>query len=515
MRPRSSTTSGPRSPSGRCRTTSRSSTRCPRRASASSTRKCCASATRAGSRGTPDALDRRAARGRAPVPPDGRRDRARPRGGRDHPVEHRTRAHGDAAAGAAAGQRLGAGPISPHSAHRGNRPRPGPLGASRLRPRVLRPAAHHDQPRRRAPPDVSGRREAPSRRAHRPVTAFFRRHRVFVVLLALGALVTTLVGYRIRKQQAAAVPRRQLEIVVAVMKPIRKDLDVKLAYTADVLPNQQVAIFSKVSGYIKRLGADLGDFVREGQLLVEVEAPELAAAVEQARAAVATAAANLKVAESNLESAKANAVNQEANLVKARTVATNDARNAARLTDLHGRGLIAAMDLDNAKTNAESSQASLAAAEAQLEVQDRHITLVRLGSVARVLVDAYPERMFEARATRIVHALDPRTRTLGVEMMITNPDALLKPGMYARVELVIAHHPGAILVQGEAISNEGDTPVVFVVNDGVVGKRTIATGVGEGTLVEVTKGLGGDELVIVEGKELVRDGQRVRAEARK
>src|SRR5437016_13667091 len=123
------------------------------------------------------------------------------------------------------------------------------------------------------------------------------------------------------------------------MKPIRKDLDVKLAYTADVLPNQQVAIFSKVSGYIKRLGADLGDFVREGQLLVEVEAPELAAAVEQARAAVATAAANLKVAASNLESGKANAVNQEAKLGKARTVATGGARNDARRTDRHGRRL--------------------------------------------------------------------------------------------------------------------------------------------------------------------------------
>src|SRR5438034_210733 len=514
MRPRSSTTSGPRSPSGRCRTTSRSSTRCPRRASVSSTRKCCASATRAGSRGTPDALDRRAARGRAPVPPDGRRDRARPRGGRDHPVEHRTRAHGDAAAGAAARQRLGAGPISPRSAHRGNRSRPGPLGASRLRPRVLRPAAHHAQPRRRAPPDVSGRREAASRRAHGPVTAFFRRHRVFVVLLALGTLVTTLVAYRIRKQQAAAVPRRQLEIVVAVVKPIRKDLDVKLAYTADVLPNQQVAIFSKVSGYIKRLGADLGDFVSEGQLLVEVEAPELAAGVEQARAAVATAAANLKVAESNLESAKANAVNQEANLDNARIVAPFAGYISAR--NLYPGAAV------NSQQAGTSTQAvgilvlqDIATVKVQLEVQERHITLVRLGSVARVLVDAYPERMFEARATRIVHALDPRTRTLGVEMMITNPDALLKPGMYARVELVIAHHPGAILVQGEAITNEGDTPVVFVVNDGVVGKRTIATGVGEGTLVEVTKGLGGDELVIVEGKELVRDGQRVRAEARK
>ena len=61
------------------------------------------------------------------------------------------------------------------------------------------------------------------------MTAFFRRHRVFVVLVGLAVLVTTLVAYRIRKQQAAAVPRRQLEIVVAVMKPIRKDLDVKLA----------------------------------------------------------------------------------------------------------------------------------------------------------------------------------------------------------------------------------------------------------------------------------------------
>src|SRR5713226_1132561 len=98
---------------------------------------------------------------------------------------------------------------------------------------------------------------------------FLRKNRVFVVLVALGVLVVTLVAYRIKKQQAAAVPRRQLEVVVGVVKPIRKDLDVKLAYTADVLPHQQVAIFSKVSGYIKRLGADLGDFLRKDQLLVE------------------------------------------------------------------------------------------------------------------------------------------------------------------------------------------------------------------------------------------------------
>jgi RND family efflux transporter MFP subunit len=429
-----------------------------------------------------------------------------------------------------------------------------------------------------------------------------RRHRVALVLVGLAVLVITLVGYRIKRQQAAAVPRRQLEIVVGVVRPIRKDLDVKLAYTADIVPAKQVAIFSKVSGYIKRLGAELGDFVEEGRLLVEIEAPELLAAVEQARAAVTTAEANLKVAESNVESARANLINQEANLVKAQTVAKNDGRNADRLEDLHGRGLIAAMDRDNARTNAESSTASLRAAEAQvavarsqidtqrsqvtlaqsnvegaraalkiaqanldntkilapfsgyisarnlypgaavssssagtsnqsvgvlvlqdlaivkvqIEVQERDISRVRLGSVARLGVDAYPGVVFEARATRIVHALDPRTRTLGVEMEIPNPKGLLKPGMYARLELVIDHHPGAVLVESEGIFNEGEQSVVFVVDEGgVVGRRPIAVGATEGTLVEVTKGLTGDERVIVEGKELVRDGQRVRAEAKK
>jgi RND family efflux transporter MFP subunit len=427
---------------------------------------------------------------------------------------------------------------------------------------------------------------------------FFRRHRVSVVLLALGVLVVTLVVYRIKKQQAAAVPRRQIDVVVGYVKPTRKDLDVKLAYTADVQPNQQVAIFSKVSGYIKRLGADLGDHVKGGQLLVEIDAIELVAAVEQARAAVTTAEANLKVAESNLIAAEANAANQRANLVRSQAVSVNDSRNADRLQDLHSRGLISAMDRDNASTNAEASKASLEAMHAQLavaasqietqksqvalaranvereratlkiaqtnldntriiapfagyvsqrnlyagasvsnsaagtsnqsvgilviqdldpvkiqvEVEERHISLVRVGSVAQVTTDAYPGKVFQAKATRILHALDPRSRTLGFEMEIPNGDHLLKPGMYARAELVIDHHPAAILVPGEAITVENDKPIVFVVQNGGVSRRTVTTGVTQGTLVEVTKGLTGDESLIVEGKELVREGQKVRAE---
>jgi len=431
--------------------------------------------------------------------------------------------------------------------------------------------------------------------------SFLRRHRVPVVLVSLAVVVLILVAYRVKKQQAAAVPRRQVEILVAVVTPITKDLDVKLSYTADVQANRQVAIFPKVSGYIKRLGAERGDFVRSGQMLVEIEAQELNAAVEQARAAVATAEANLKVAESNLEAAKAGLVNQQASVVRARAVADNDGRNATRVGDLHQQGLISAMDRDNSRTTAESSQAALAAADAQVavarsqiatqesqvvlaqaniereratlkiaqtnldntrlvapfsgyvsarnlemgaavnsqaagtsnssvgilvlqdldivkavvEVEERHVALVKIGSIARVIIDAYPGKTWEAKAIRIVHALDPRSRTLGVEMEIPNPGHLIKPGMYARVELVIDRHPKAILVPGEALAGEGDDVAVWTVGQGgVVGKRKVKTGATEGTLVEVTKGLEGGESVIVEGRELVREGQKVRPEAR-
>jgi multidrug efflux pump subunit AcrA (membrane-fusion protein) len=83
--------------------------------------------------------------------------------------------------------------------------------------------------------------------------------------------------------------------------------------------------------------------------------------------------------------------------------------------------------------------------------------------------------------------------------------------MYARVELLVATHPAALLVPGDAVRLEGGAPVLYVVQDGTVARRPVTLGITEGTWVEVTKGLSGDEAVIAEGKELVREGQKVRA----
>lgn len=427
--------------------------------------------------------------------------------------------------------------------------------------------------------------------------AFIRRHRVTLVLLGLLGLMAGLVVLRLREQQARAVTRPPRETVVGVQAPEQRDLEVVLSYTGDILANRQTAIFSKISGYIRAIHADRGDFVKAGQLLVEVEPTEMEAALDQARAALATAQAGLEVTRSSLESARANLLNQEANLTKAQAVLANDRRQADRMAELFEKGLVSAQDRDNARTIYESSQAALRAQEAQvqvarvqigttesqvklaesqveqqraglrmaqvrvddtrlhapfagyvsqrlldvgaavssqaaatsnasvailslqdiepvkvqIEVPERDVARVRSGNAVRLTADAYPDRRFTGKVARVVHTLDPRTRTMGVEVEIPNPERLLKPGMYARVQLVLDVQRGALLLPLEALVGGELRPAVLLVREGKVVTQPVELGPTDGPSVQVVKGLRAADQVIVQGKELVREGQAVKA----
>jgi len=423
-----------------------------------------------------------------------------------------------------------------------------------------------------------------------------KRHRVTLVLLGLGVLLGLLVVHRFRDQQARAVTRSRPDVLVGVLTPARRDLDIKLAFTADILPAQQAAIFSKVSGYIRRIHVDRGDFVTAGQLLVEIDDQELQAAVAQARAALLTGQAGLEVARSTLEGQRANLENQRANLVKARAVADNDGRQAQRMKTLFERGLVSATDYENARTASESSRASVQAAEAQLrvaevqvvtqqsqvrlseaqvesyeaalrlaqtnlgntrlvapfsgyiaqrnldpgaavsaqsagtsttsvgilgiqsietvkvqiEVPERDIARVAVGAPVSVVADPYEGQTFTGKVVRVVHNLDPRSRTMGVEVDIPNPDGKLKPGMFARVEVFVDSRKQALTIPMEALRVGEARPSVMVVRNGVVEAVSLELGVSDGQVVEVRRGLGEQDEVILQGKDLVKPRQKVR-----
>jgi RND family efflux transporter MFP subunit len=423
-----------------------------------------------------------------------------------------------------------------------------------------------------------------------------RRYRVRLALCGLLVLIGVLVAYRLKDQQARAVTRARPDVLVGVLAPERRDMEIKLGFTADILPAQQAAIFSKVSGYIRHIHADRGDFVETGQLLVEIDDQELQASLEQARATLLTGEAGIEMARSTLVGQRANLENQRANLTKARAVAANDARQAERMKTLFDRGLVAATDFENARTTAESSRASVQAAEAQLglaeaqiattesqvrlsqaqletyraalrlaetnlantrllapfagyvsqrnldpgaavsaqsagtntasvgilsiqdirtvkvqiEVPERDIARVKVGAPVRLTVDPYQAETFTGLVARVVHNLDPRTRTMGVEVDVPNPTGRLKPGMFARVEVLVETRPRALTIPAEAVRLGEAKPSVMVVRDGVVEPVPVELGAADARGVEVLKGLAEADQVILQGKDLVKPRQRVR-----
>jgi RND family efflux transporter MFP subunit len=423
-----------------------------------------------------------------------------------------------------------------------------------------------------------------------------RRYRVAAAVIVLLVATGGAALFWTKTQQARGATRGRPDPLVGVISPQRRDIEVKLSFTADILPIQQAAIFSKVSGYIRKIHVDRGDFVKEGQLLVEIDDLELRASAEQARAALVSADAGLEVARSTLEGQQANYENQRANLVKARAVAANDARQAERMKTLFQKGMVAAADWENARTTADSSAASTDAAEAQvrlatvqistqesqvrlaqaqvetyraaltlartnlantrllapfagyvaqrnldqgaavsaqsagttntsvgiivlqdiksvkiqLEVPERDISRVSVGAPVRVTADPYKGELFAGSITRVVHSLDPRSRTMGVEVEIPNPDARLKPGMFARVDAVVELRKGVLSLPMESLRVGEGPPLVMIVRNNLVEPVPVQLGAADAKGIEILKGVTERDQIILQGKDLVRQGQKVR-----
>ncbi|MBH0184516.1 MAG: efflux RND transporter periplasmic adaptor subunit, partial [Nitrospira sp.] len=147
-----------------------------------------------------------------------------------------------------------------------------------------------------------------------------------------------------------------------------------------------------------------------------------------------------------------------------------------------------------------------------IEVVEKDIPTIQIGQNAGLRAEAYPDRVFEGHVTRIVQALNRETRTMTVEIDLPNKDRRLKGGMFARVDVMVGTHRQAVQIPIDAVSRLEDTQYVFVVRDGKSQRVNVEIGVRNDNRVEITKGLTGDEIVIVSGKDLVHDGTPVQAQ---
>jgi RND family efflux transporter MFP subunit len=308
---------------------------------------------------------------------------------------------------------------------------------------------------------------------------------------------------------------------VTTARPLVRDVAVEIRAPVDLRPLSQADVGSKTLGYLDAVLVDRGDTVRRGQLLALVRPSDLPDQLQAARVAFELAKANRDRAE---KLAPTGVVSQQELQAAEAALAATSAQVAALGTRLGETRITSPMDgrvsvrrLDpGALVGPSSGSSSILAVErsdvlrAFVPVNERDVAGLRVGLDAHVELDAFPDRKYQGRVVRISPGFDPVTRTLDAEVHIRNPGEL-RSGMYGRVAVVTAVHPGALVVPAGAVQLSGDRYWCFVVRGDRAARVEVKVGVDGGDWLEIASGLSAGDEVVTAGMDVLSDGAAVRA----
>jgi membrane fusion protein, multidrug efflux system len=323
-----------------------------------------------------------------------------------------------------------------------------------------------------------------------------------------------------REARTAAVDRGpRVEVVAARQGPDRRTITL----LADVRPNAVATLYAKVSGYMKTLGADRGDRVEAGQVVAQIESPELD---HQYNAAVT----DLEHKRRNLERSRellAKGNTTQVAMLQFETDARMAEANVTGLATMKGyqtirapfAGRVTARFVDpgalitNAQTNFVSSLPIMTISDdSRLRVfayvQQADVPFVSVGDQAEVYDASNPDRRRKAQVTRMTGELDTRARAMQIEVNIDNRDGFMVAGSFAYVviSIPIKSYP-QIPVSGLIVRGE-DTLVAVLDNDNLRFKQVRVAST-DGNVVALAEGLSAGERIAINLPDEVSDGSRV------
>jgi RND family efflux transporter MFP subunit len=316
-------------------------------------------------------------------------------------------------------------------------------------------------------------------------------------------------------------------IDVQVVKPTRRDVTYSITLPANVSPLYQTTLYAKVSGYLKSIGPDKGDRVKKNDILAVIDAPEVEEQYQQAVADYQIKKITYDrlsnvwketpdvIAKQDVDMAQA-ALKGARHLMEQR-IALRDYTKVRAPYD----GTITARFADpGALIQVATSSASgaiplftimnLETVRVYANVPQEDTPWAKTGVPAALTVKELPGQVFTGTVTRTTRALDPSTRSLLIEVDLPNPDHALKPGTFGELTLHLRTSPDALVVPAGSLITQGNSTLVFIVDQGKAVQRNITTGLSDGRSVEVLEGLNGMEDVVVVGKSKLVEGASVR-----
>jgi len=331
------------------------------------------------------------------------------------------------------------------------------------------------------------------------------------------------------------------QLVPVVSKPISRTVELP----GEFQPFQSVSIHAKVRGYVDRVLVDRGSVVKQGQLLAELTAPEMKTQIAEAESKVQAAESDRLQAEAQLAAVQATGdrlkkaaetpgavagnelvqAQKQAEALDALVQSKRQAAEALKETVQTQRDLEAYLRItapfDGIVTDRLVHPGALVGPGADpvlLVVQEvSHLRLVvavpeeNVGGIvkgARVefRVPAYPDRTHSGTVARISHALDPKTRTMAVELDVFNPDGSLSPGMYPSVKWPVRQSHPALLVPKTSVVTTTERTFVIRDHNGRAEWVNVAKGAPDGDLIEILGNLRAGDMVVRRATDEIREG---------
>jgi RND family efflux transporter MFP subunit len=367
------------------------------------------------------------------------------------------------------------------------------------------------------------------------------------------------------------VPQKAEVPTVAVAKATAADLSRSVKLTAEFKPFQEIDVMAKVSGYVKEIRVDVGDRVRQGELLATLEIPEMADDLARANAAVARSDAEVVRASDDI--ARAESAHNIAHLSYERLAEVSKKRPGLvaqqEIDDAHSKDLVAEAQVAAAKSNrvaavqqvdvnkadvgrvntmhnytrvtapfagvvtkryADTGSMIQAGTASQtqampvirlsensslrliLPVPESVVPRIRVGQQVEVNVPSL-NRTFPGKVARFSNKVQLTTRTMDTEVDVSNPSLILIPGMYAEVNLTLDRRSGALAIPVSAVDSDTDPGagrVMLITPDQKVEVRKVSLGLETANLVEVLSGLREGDLVVIGSRASLQAGQQVK-----
>jgi membrane fusion protein (multidrug efflux system) len=344
-----------------------------------------------------------------------------------------------------------------------------------------------------------------------PASGILRMGLIF--LMAVG-LMTVNCGPRGQDETA------QEKTSVQAVRPQRMDVEDVLRFIGELRAKREARLEFNLSGRIATLGYEVGDRVEKGMVMATVSQEEIRAHLEQAQAAHTKAQADLQrierlheeriVSDDRLEAARVGAKQANAAYVMADEAMKNSsviAPFAGSVAEKNGE----VGEYYNAMMGGPPVYrlVKIDSVKVIIGVPEAEVPRVKKEQQARILLDTYPDEVFLGQVTRTGLVIDRFSRTMEVEITVSNDRRLLKPGMMVDIELVIDQRQGVLSVPLKAIIRDMGLEHVFVVEDERSVVREVTTGVEQDGRVEVVAGLNGVEQVVVEGQFGLKEGDPV------